>query len=347
MHKFILSILFILFFGLTKAQNFTGQWKGTFMDKSTSFMNWGGDLCDYVLELEVKGDRVTGFSYTYFNVGGKRYYTICKLQGFIKKKAKYVEVREIERTKTNVPNDIKNCFQIHKLKIYEDKKEDVLSGDWIPAPDQDDDCGFGSTILKRRVLQTTNKPLFNNAISRTDKPKAPVTKISPKPKPTTPPIAKTTTPSKPRPVISTPKELPTIAKKEVVSSKPIVPKTDIPFKNFEKRDNSVVQTIEVENETFKVDFYDNGDIDGDTISVFYNGKLIEARKRLTDKALSLTLLIDPNVSINELIMYAENLGSIPPNTAVMIVTDGGKRYEVRIASDLKKSGVIRFVHKPK
>ena len=105
--------------------------------------------------------------------------------------------------------------------------------------------------------------------------------------------------------------------------------------------------IEVENETFKVDFYDNGDIDGDTISVFYNGKLIEANKRLTDKALNLTLLINPNVIINELIMYAENLGSIPPNTAVMIVTDGGKRYEVRIASDLKKSGVIRFVHKPK
>ena len=46
-------------------------------------------------------------------------------------------------------------------------------------------------------------------------------------------------------------------------------------------------------------------------------------------------------------MYAENLGSIPPNTAVMIVTDGGKRYEVLIASDLKKSGVIRFVHNPK
>ena len=127
----------------------------------------------------------------------------------------------------------------------------------------------------------------------------------------------------------------------------MVPKNDLALKIFEKRNNTVIQTIEVENETFKVDFYDNGDIDGDTISVFYNGKLIEANKRLTDKALNLTLLINPNVIINELIMYAENLGSIPPNTAVMIVTDGGKRYEVRIASDLKKSGVIRFVHKPK
>jgi hypothetical protein len=46
-------------------------------------------------------------------------------------------------------------------------------------------------------------------------------------------------------------------------------------------------------------------------------------------------------------MYADNLGAIPPNTALMVVTDGDSRYEVRISSDLKKSGTIRFVHKPK
>ena len=55
--------------------------------------------------------------------------------------------------------------------------------------------------------------------------------------------------------------------------------------------------------------------------------------------------IDEDEQMNELVMYAENLGSIPPNTALMIVTDGTKRYEVRITSDLEKSGVINFVHK--
>jgi hypothetical protein len=51
--------------------------------------------------------------------------------------------------------------------------------------------------------------------------------------------------------------------------------------------------------------------------------------------------------INELVMYADNLGTIPPNTALMIVTDGNKRYEVRVTSDLKKSGTIRFVRNKK
>ena len=46
-------------------------------------------------------------------------------------------------------------------------------------------------------------------------------------------------------------------------------------------------------------------------------------------------------------MYAENLGTIPPNTALMVITDGHHRYEVRITSDLEKSGVIRFMQKEK
>ena len=70
-----------------------------------------------------------------------------------------------------------------------------------------------------------------------------------------------------------------------------------------------------------------------------------SNKRLTTKAISLTLNVENDNSINELTMYAENLGTIPPNTALMIITDGPNRYEVRITSDLEKSGVIRFVHK--
>ena len=96
---------------------------------------------------------------------------------------------------------------------------------------------------------------------------------------------------------------------------------------------------------FKVDLYDNGDIDGDTVSLFYNGTLLMAKKRLSDRAISFDLNFDNSRAVNELTMYAENLGEIPPNTALMVVTDGSKRYEVRITSDLQKSGVIAFVHK--
>ena len=93
-----------------------------------------------------------------------------------------------------------------------------------------------------------------------------------------------------------------------------------------------------------MDLYDNGEIDGDSISLFYNSKLLFSHKRLTEKPIHIALEASSDSTMSELTMYAENLGKFPPNTALMVVMDGDKRFEVRIASDLKKSGTIRFVH---
>src|SRR5439155_25621311 len=108
-----------------------------------------------------------------------------------------------------------------------------------------------------------------------------------------------------------------------------------------------LKTIEIENENFKVDLYDNGEVDGDSVSLFYNGKLLLSHKRLSEKPITLTLDATTEYAVNELTMYAENLGEIPPNTALMVITDGDNRYEVPITSNLKTSGAIRFVFKSK
>ena len=334
------------------AQNFTGQWKGQFTDKSTSFVGWGGDRCDYVLEIECNGKNVTGYSYTYFNEGGKRFYTICRLTGFFNKASKYIEVTEVERTKTNVPNTIRNCFQTHRLTYYQQGEDQTLEGTWVPAPNQGGDCGYGTTSLSRRILQK-NPTLVINPISKINKPvtKPPV-KLNDqvKEKNPNPPLVKNI----PNQVIIPPVAIfnPVIVDTSRIKTPPVAKNDDIikqiPSANFEKRDNNLLKTIEIENETFRVDLYDNGVVDGDSISLFFNGKLILAHQRLSEKAITLTLKTDDTRrDMNELVMYAENLGEIPPNTALMVVTDGENRYEVRISSDLKQSGVIRFVHKPK
>ena len=351
--KRILHLLISLLFTTTVfAQDFTGQWKGQFADNSTSFLGWGGDRCDYVLELECKGNDVTGYSYTYFNEGGNRYYTICRLKGKLNKRSRYVEVTEIERTKTNVPTTVRNCFQIHKLTYFKEGDVQTLEGTWIPAPNQEGDCGFGTTLLSRRVLKK-NTPVFNNAAARDSKPEKkpgtkPVTNFADKNKPVAPPVVNNSTKPVAPPVIKPIPEPKADTKPQsppVVKNNPLQRQT--PDVSFEKRNNNIIKTIEIENETFKVDLYDNGDIDGDTISLFFNGRLLLSHKRLSDKAITLTLNASESKDVNELIMYADNLGSIPPNTALMVVTDGDNRYEVRISSDLQKSGVIRFVHKPK
>ena len=70
--------------------------------------------------------------------------------------------------------------------------------------------------------------------------------------------------------------------------------------------------------------YDNGEIDNDTVSIFYNKKLLISHKRLSDKPIELNIELDENTTIHEITLYADNLGSIPPNTALVVVTAGNR-----------------------
>ena len=130
----------------------------------------------------------------------------------------------------------------------------------------------------------------------------------------------------------------------VIPTKPLAAAEE-PAEKYTDREKNVLKRINLTQSGFKVDLYDDGDIDGDIISVYYNGKNILSNKKLTEKPLTLNLEADPNKTENELVVYAENEGTIPPNTALMIVTEGNTRTEVRITADAKKNGVVLFTKK--
>ncbi|HRD56560.1 MAG TPA: hypothetical protein PK504_00860 [Ferruginibacter sp.] len=367
MIRFLFSLILLLTVStFSLAQKINGQWKGEFIDNSSKFGNWGGDKCEYVLELESNGGIVTGVSYTYFTNGEKKYYTICKLKGSFNKAKKYIEVTEYERIKTNVPVEVSNCFQVHKLTYFKQTGGDEsLEGNWIPAPNQKANCGYGLTTLTRRSLKNTipgfksSSPKVSNSYSRVNVPKNNSTNAAPKktnPIVSNPKIsensknitAKVSPPVSNKsktPEITLPGTTPESQKSETVNIKPQTPSIITPRGRYEKRSNDILSTIQLENDKVRVDLYDNGEIDGDSISVFLNGKLLMSNKRLTAQPLTIQLEKEELKEINELVMYADNLGTIPPNTALMVVTDGKKRYEVRITSDLTKSGTIRFIKK--
>ncbi|MBS1511615.1 MAG: LamG domain-containing protein [Bacteroidetes bacterium] len=110
---------------------------------------------------------------------------------------------------------------------------------------------------------------------------------------------------------------------------------------LEKRNNDVLKQIIVDHDSVTVTLYDNGEIDGDSVTVIYNDKIVTTHQMLSDKPISFTLKVNPGGN-NQLIMYAENLGSIPPNTALMIIYDGTKRYEVNISSTKTTNGAVSF-----
>jgi hypothetical protein len=110
---------------------------------------------------------------------------------------------------------------------------------------------------------------------------------------------------------------------------------------LQPREKELVQTIAIDTSVLKIELYDNAEIDDDTVTIFLNNTLLLYKKRLTDKPLTLTVNVFPGTDY-ELMMYADNLGRIPPNTSLMVITAGKKRHEVRVSSSEQKSAVIRF-----
>jgi N-acetylmuramoyl-L-alanine amidase len=113
---------------------------------------------------------------------------------------------------------------------------------------------------------------------------------------------------------------------------------------FESRPSKDTKILQVKSDKIKVEIYDDGEIDNDIVSVYFNKDLVVASKSLSAKAYSFNVDLVPGKP-NELVLYADNLGSIPPNTALMIITDGTNRYEVRLSADLKNNASIRFEFK--
>ena len=118
-------------------------------------------------------------------------------------------------------------------------------------------------------------------------------------------------------------------------------------RQFTERENVLIDEIEVDSDSLKVDFYDNGEIDGDSISVFFNKELLSFSQKLSTRSLHFDLALDTTKELNELSMFADNLGSIPPNTALMIITDGTKQHQVRLSSSFERNATIRIKRKKK
>jgi hypothetical protein len=112
-----------------------------------------------------------------------------------------------------------------------------------------------------------------------------------------------------------------------------------PVLTREQRANRLQQTVTVSSDSLVLSFYDNGVIDGDSISVYSNGDPIINNRRLTATAIRKTVYFQ---SIDELRLQlvAENLGTIPPNTGLLLIKDGEKVLQVNFSADLNTNAEI-------
>ncbi|HEX5667378.1 MAG TPA: hypothetical protein VFX73_01175 [Chitinophagaceae bacterium] len=111
---------------------------------------------------------------------------------------------------------------------------------------------------------------------------------------------------------------------------------------FVERKKILVEEILVSGDSIRLDFYDNAEVDGDSITLFLNGKMIHQHVLLKAIPFEFKIAVSELQDENELTMVAENLGSIPPNTSLMIVWVNGVRHEARLESTENSSAMIRF-----
>jgi hypothetical protein len=128
-----------------------------------------------------------------------------------------------------------------------------------------------------------------------------------------------------------------------VNSRPVLPSSVAfvpPPPVLKQRTNAVVKQIETGAGEILLELYDNGEIDDDTVSIYHNNRLIVSAQRLSRTPISFRLQVNKDQPHHELVMVANNLGSIPPNTSLMMVTAKDKRYQVVISSTERQNAKV-------
>ncbi len=326
------------------SQDITGIWTG--------FMETRGNNLPYELVISENNEKITGYALTIFTINGIDNIGIKSIK--VKKKDGYIIIEDVELIYNNYVTLPKRLKQLSTLNV--DASSMTLSGDFqtrsLDFRSQDNSYS-GTIILKRQNVNVRTR-LINKLdelnllsgfafilpeIAKTEQ--IPSTSIQEERSKTSTPIEKDTVVAKSLTVVET---KPQNVKVTVVSSPPAkkleaVPK--IAAAEIATRKTEIIRSVFFNSDSILLSLYDNGVVDGDTVSVVLNGKVIIARKELTTKPLKTVIHTTPDFGDSlQLVMYAENMGSIPPNTGLLFIQDGANRYEIRFEGDMKRSSSI-------
>jgi hypothetical protein len=300
------------------AQNVSGKWYGI------GNPDVGGSSNSYLMEFIItqNGSNVTG----YFNYFFRNGYFSNKLTGSYDASKRLLVLKPLPilyHLSANVGNGV-DCIMTGLFTLRVARAESTLSGQFF----SDEFHKYTSPPVKVNFRKLgKDEPELKDRIKMKDLVLEEAPAVQPQPKPaqevSAPAVVKGT-------ASATPFVLPS----------PTIKATEEAVK---MRTVSYTRILDVVTDSVDVDLYDNGEFDADSISIFYNGKLIAHRQELnTRKPVSLRVFVDSVDAHNDLLMFAENLGTIPPNSALMIVRDGSNRYEIPLQSNYQKNGAVRL-----
>lgn len=374
--RLFISILMCLVSFVVSAQDLTGIWRGHF--KSTNYNKLLDSLgiddrYKFETQIEQNSKSFSGVTYSYRST---IFYGKAACYGAINPKTKKVLLEENKLLEVQSTGG-GACLMTLFLQYSKVGSEEFLEGTYTAMDVKDSTACPGGTVFLRKVpnsdfykepflaekektspppvaKSTPAPPQKPSVVPKTNTPLTPKKQVTASAKPATPKTAtkpaasKTVNKPEPKPLatILPPKKNEKLKQLTTNDSiKRISPKTDIGVpvpRVIETRVNELVKTITTSARDVYIKIYDNGTIDNDTVSVYIDNKLVISRQRLTDKAITVKINLDDMVTFHELVMVADNLGEIPPNTSLMIVNAGDQQYEVRITSTEQKNAVVHF-----
>ena len=324
----------------------TGLWTGLMYNDTTELSY------RYEIAISEKNGNLIGYSHTYFILDNKEYYGVKKLK--ITVDGNKIITQDLKLIDNNYP--IKPPKGVYVVNVLNFEKKDavmILSGhfetnrtkQYAPATgyihvERKTNLEKSSLVTQLERLGLVNelsfiepeKPVEPTVVAKVEREKEqPIAKVKPIEKEKKVKVAKE------KPIKET--EQPVV---KTEAPKTITVKQTQAAGNIRDRIIETIQSVDYKSDSLVLSLYDNGEVDGDTVSVLMNGDVIMPMVGLSTNAVRKTIYTKDMPDTIQLVMYAETLGSLPPNTGLLIVYDGADRYEIRFSGDLKKNAAIVF-----
>ncbi len=111
---------------------------------------------------------------------------------------------------------------------------------------------------------------------------------------------------------------------------------------LQRRRIIVKDTVYVEGGEVDLMVWDAQKPDGDVITLIFNGQILLDKYEVTKEPARVRLVIEPGKP-NKLVMYAHNMGVIPPNTAMLSIIHTDEEKEIELTSDLINAGSLVII----
>ena len=351
------------------AQNLTGRWQGSFIANGDALIN------NYTYELVINENASHQITAKTITRKGDQFYASAFAKGTHSTRTQLVQIDETSFEEIKMANELNACLMSNFLTYKNINGHEILEGSYMSnVVGGERNCGSGKVFLEKvPSLLALNTPKVANKNTDTQKKKQLIAQKIITNNRSTLKSAKVIVPNTTtNTAISSNKTPPSVDKKNTQAASNTIAETDTDEVIFENetittstaaqnsirnqpinlpwvlvgRENKLVKKIITNSKMISIDLFDNGTIDNDTIIVFDNKKLLVNKKRLSYKAIRLEFNFTDNVREHEVIIVAHNMGTVPPNTALLLFKDGKNRQEYFITSTNKINAKLLIVYEP-